>query len=611
MSIGNVKVGLVLALVFTSTCGPADPALTLISLPVAVASVAVRLENAQIQRGDSTRVFAVALSAGGDTLSGRAVVWSSSDATVAAVATAGVVVGVGAGTASITAAIEGHSGSATLTVASAVPATAGVALPAPPAVLLDYPMPVRTGRTIQVRAGGDLQAALQQATRGDEVVLDAGATFVGNFTLPAKPGTAADGWLVVRTSRLGDLPAIGTRVTLRDTALMARILTRNASAALATAAAAHGWRLIGLDVGVDSTFTGQHNGLVLLGDGSGNQREASQVPQDLVIDRSYLHGHRTTNIKRCIALNSGRTAVTDSYLGDCHGRDFDAQAIAGWNGPGPYKIVNNSLQGSTENVMFGGADPAIRDLVPSDIEIRGNYIFTPPSWKGVWLKKNLLELKNAQRVLIEGNILDGSWAHGQVGFAFMLISSNQDRTCTWCRTTDLTIRNNVIRNVGAGFNMAGWNEVHPVTTRLSRLLIESNVVENVNTPPFIGEGRMLQLLSGVQDLTVRRNTMTGTAHNSFLTLGVLAGNNFAFENNIVTRGDYGLFGDKFGETGLALGNLTGTVTWRSNVVISTAVRGNYPPGTTFVSTLAAARAISGVGADDARVRAMTAPVADR
>src|SRR4051812_13078409 len=95
----------------------------------------------------------------------------------------------------------------------------------------------------------------------------------------------------------------------------------------------------------------------------------------------------------------------------------DAQAIAGWSGPGPYKIVNNYLEGSTENLIFGGAgnnslmqlmlsidtnaDPVITNLVPSDIEVRNNYFFKPLSWKqddpsyaGMhWAVKNIFELK--------------------------------------------------------------------------------------------------------------------------------------------------------------------------------------------------------------------------
>jgi hypothetical protein len=48
----------------------------------------------------------------------------------------------------------------------------------------------QTGSTIVVGAGGDLQAALNQAQPGQVVQLQAGATFDGNFVLPTKTGTS-------------------------------------------------------------------------------------------------------------------------------------------------------------------------------------------------------------------------------------------------------------------------------------------------------------------------------------------------------------------------------------------------------------------------------------
>jgi hypothetical protein len=59
----------------------------------------------------------------------------------------------------------------------------------------------------------------------------------------------------------------------------------------------------------------------------------------------------------------------------------DTQAICGWNGPGPYLIENNYLEGAGENVMFGGADPAIPDLVADGITFRHNLVSRPMSWR--------------------------------------------------------------------------------------------------------------------------------------------------------------------------------------------------------------------------------------
>src|SRR2546426_839319 len=118
-----------------------------------------------------------------------------------------------------------------------------------------------------------------------------------------------------------------------------------------------------------------------------------------------------------IAMNSASTAVIDSYISDFKDTK-DSLAIASWNGPGPFKIVNNYLEAAGENVMFGGLDPAIPNLVPADIEIRGNHFFKPTAWRGVWAAvKNLFELKNARRVLIEGNIFENKWLAAPAGWA--------------------------------------------------------------------------------------------------------------------------------------------------------------------------------------------------
>jgi hypothetical protein len=81
---------------------------------------------------------------------------------------------------------------------------------------------------------------------------------------------------------------------------------------------------------------------------------------------------------------------------------------------GPFKIVNNFLEAAGETIIFGGGRAT---ATPTDIEIRRNHMFKPMTWMkgqpgfvgGVdgspFIVKNLFELKNAQRVLLEGNIL--------------------------------------------------------------------------------------------------------------------------------------------------------------------------------------------------------------
>src|SRR4029077_3042641 len=142
--------------------------------------------------------------------------------------------------------------------------------------------------------------------------------------------------------------------------------------------------------------------------------------QSLIFDRLWVHGTAQDETKGGVHL-SGTTnvAVVDSYFSDFHciamrGSCTDAQAINGGGGGapgGPYKIVNNFLEASGENIMFGGADAT---TTPADIEIRHNHLFKPMNWRpgqpnfvgsasnDPFIVKNHFELKNAQRVLFEG-----------------------------------------------------------------------------------------------------------------------------------------------------------------------------------------------------------------
>ena len=67
-------------------------------------------------------------------------------------------------------------------------------------------------------------------------------------------------------------------------------------------------------------------------------------------------------------------------------------------------IENNEIEGASENILIGGADPSIVGLVPTDITIRGNHLFKRLAWRGAGVGvKNLLELKTGRRVRIENN----------------------------------------------------------------------------------------------------------------------------------------------------------------------------------------------------------------
>lgn len=419
---------------------------------------------------------------------------------------------------------------------------------APPAVILDTTYPRTEGRTIAVRGGANgadrLQAAFNQAAPGDVIVLDAGAQFVGNFTISSKPD-ASGKWLIVRSSAANKLPA-DARVSPGDASLMPKLISPNADAALKTAPGAHHVRFVGIEFAVAPNWPTNY-GLVLFGDGGSAQTEIQQVPHDLILDRCYIHGNATSNLRRGVGLNSARTAIIDSYIADCHEVGADAQAVCGWNGPGPFKIVNNYLEGAGENFMLGGADPSIKELIPSDIEFRRNTLSKPLAWKTGhpsyagkhWSVKNLFELKNARRVLIDGNLMENCWVDGQVGFAVQLTPRNQDGAAQWCTVEDVTMTNNIVRHAAGGINILGHDDNHP-SGQARRILIRNNLFEDIGGPQWSGNGRFLQV-SDSDAVVVDHNTILHSGN--IITAHGKPNANFFFTNNLMAHNEYGIIGD--------------------------------------------------------------------
>jgi hypothetical protein len=243
------------------------------------------------------------------------------------------------------------------------------------ALLMMVPTPAAAA-TLYVAAGGDLQAALDAARPGDSILLAEGAEFVGNFVLPAKSG---DSWITLRTSAPDPLlPARGTRIRPAHAPLLARLRSPNGFAALSTAAGAHHWAIKYLEFAANQAGAGD---IIQLGDGSPAQNTLALVPHHLTLTHVYVHGDLFDGQKRGIALNAAHVTIADSYVSECKAVGQDSQAIGGWNGPGPYVIENNYLEAAGENVMFGGADPAIPNLVADGITFRRNYLSRPMAWR--------------------------------------------------------------------------------------------------------------------------------------------------------------------------------------------------------------------------------------
>lgn len=444
-----------------------------------------------------------------------------------------------------------------------------VLAPAPPANTMTF-------------VGNDLQAALNASKGGDILVLAAGSVYTGDYVLPTKTG------LVTVTSSAPPPP--GVRVSPTSVGF-ARIVAKDSGAALATAPGiGGGWTLIGLEVAGDGG-----SDLILLGDGSAAQNSLTLVPGNLTLDRLYAHGSDANGRKRCIALNSASTTIKNSYIANCKLAGQDSQAIAGWNGPGPYTISNNYLESAGDNFILGGSDPAIPNLISSDVAITGNTFNKPIAWRGQgWQIKNHLELKNAQRVSITGNTFSYTWADAQTGYSVLFTPRNQDGGCPWCVVQHVTMSGNTFAHLGAWVQILGTDNDHP-SQQANDITIANNVVTDLDPIAWASPsgaaaaGRVFLLTSASAGVVVDHNSVSGQHLNSFQSWSGTPSTGLRFTNNIMPEGDYGIAGDGTGQGSAALAVFSPTAVVTNNAIVKTQTDRTitYPAGNYVVAPGAA------------------------
>jgi hypothetical protein len=436
--------------------------------------------------------------------------------------------------------------------------------------LADTPAP---GKIRPVKSGDDLQAALNQASCGDTLRLEAGATFTGVFRLPKKSCDDSH-WIIIRTSGSDtELPPEGTRLTpcyagvasLRARPdfqcsstrnVLARIsyMGHGASGPIFLEAGANHYRLIGLEITRAATDAQVQNLISPEG----------RTPADhLVFDRLWVHATAQGETTRGIYVAGTKyVSIVDSYFSDFHcvsvtGSCSDAQAIAGGGGDlggGPYKIVNNFLEASGQSVMFGGGAAT---TTPADIEIRRNHLFKPMTWKPdqpgfvggtsgkPFIVKNLFELKNAQRVLFEGNILENTWGgFSQQGFAIVLTPKNQaPNVCPLCRVTDITLRYNRVAHMAGGMEIANvLSDTKGASTAGERISVHDMVFEDIDGVVYKGFGMFALIMSVAPKLhDVWLDHITAFPPRVLFgvsgTVGEPKIGNFVFRNSIVSAGE--------------------------------------------------------------------------
>jgi len=422
--------------------------------------------------------------------------------------------------------------------------------------------------TRHVNAGDNLQAVLNVAQPGDELVLQAGARFVGNFRLPVKPAGPV---ITIRSSAA--LP--GRRLTAADAGLLPKIASPTVEPAL-WAEGTSNWRLDGLQF--ESTRDGMYNIVYL--------QDASNIYMDRLLIVGGPQGQR-----RAIMGNGRQITLTRSHIANIWRNGEESQAFAAWDGGGPFTITDNYLEAASEGILFGGANSKSEANIPSDILVEGNHVSKRLEWKGQGkVVKNSLELKSARRVIIRNNLFERNWSDGQNGYAILFTVRNDEGQSPWSVLEDVLFERNVVRDTENGINILGYDGYQP-SGRTDRITIRNNLV--------LATGTFMQAGSEIGKLIVDHNTVAQGG--TFLTLYYgdvwVAGTNarrpatFAVDSLAVTNtlghhNEYGVYGESSGLATSALKALTRTYVWTHNVLAGEQGRGQTYPPVTWQPTMA-------------------------
>jgi hypothetical protein len=358
----------------------------------------------------------------------------------------------------------------------------------------------------------------------------------------------------------------------------------------------------------------------------GSNSESDPVrmgPSQIRFEHMVLTGHPDDLMGplTCLALFGGhQISVSDSWIGHCKRQDgYESKGVAIQNVSGA-KITNNYISAASINLLTAGVDSASGD-VNRDLVITGNFfekqgymmykegVGTPTGAcyygggngayyrrtdvtpntsangasytcqpNGTWalapqavyrnktyLTKNLMELKDCENCLIQGNMMRGSYAgpDGGQGWCFGIsVTIGLGGGGGHHRAHNVTFRDNHADYCFSGIVVS--NSAYNETFRqvpLRHVVVENNLLTNFGWFPAMSQFPQedavnrygLHQSGGGQDISIVNNTIRGRKEGSFVGVGMHTGSykpdrmsNYQLANNLFHYRKYALFLDARG-----------------------------------------------------------------
>jgi hypothetical protein len=199
-----------------------------------------------------------------------------------------------------------------------------------------------------------------------------------------------------------------------------------------------------------------------------------------------------------------------------------------------------------------------------------------------WSVKNLFELKSAQDVLIEGNVMENLWIAAQPGYSVVFTPRNQNGGAPWVVVQRVVFQHNIVRHTSGGVNILGRDNVRPSQVT-NDITIQNNLFDDM-TGAWGAGPRFVQLGDGVATVTIDHNTVMTTQYGVVWVYGEPS-TNVRYTNNMSRHNAYGIMasGRAYGTDSITA-SLPGSVV--SHNVLAGGSAARYPAGNLFPSTAA-------------------------
>lgn len=300
----------------------------------------------------------------------------------------------------------------------------------------------------------------------------------------------------------------------------------------------HFW-IENLKFSVDETqTTANYDHFFYFGNGEGGGKPP--FGKYLVIRGNYFHGPPRANLASgtpsaqgaISGTMQGQIAIVGNYIdnlyyakgalgaGITQGIQFtDCGHGTNCNTGGPALIDNNYLHGMAMN-LYVESNNSNNPFVPFDFTVTHNTFYWPynPTYDyavkiGSYGCRNQIEYKGMARSRLSGNYINGQWACGNSGAAFLMLG--------YAAITDITISSNYITKATTLFGVAGEgnaNGVSPHYRAGNRFLITNNLADDLGRGKYQAGGgglgtSVLDIDTSASNITFENNTVIGPISN--------------------------------------------------------------------------------------------------